>query len=170
MFRIAETFERTLAIDLAGRVLHLVDVENLVGSAAFSTCEAAWARSAYERVAPMGSVNQMVIATSHHAAPSTWFAWPANARRLLRSGPDGADLALLELVERESIAFRFQHVVIGSGDGIFALPAAGLHAAGCGVTIVTRRAALSRQLGLAARDVRFIDAAAPELAIELSVA
>ncbi len=170
MLRIEPTLEPTYPPDMAGRTLHLVDVENLVGSAAFSASEASWICSAYERVAPVGSVNQMVIATSHHAAATTWFAWPANARRLQRSGPDGADLALLELFERESIAVRFQHVVIGSGDGIFALPAARLHAAGCRVTIVSRREALSRELRLAVRDVRFIDRAAPELAIRLGAA
>lgn len=139
------------------RVLHLVDVENLVGSADFSIADAARVHAAYERVAPAGSINQLILATSHHAALPTWLGFPASARRLVRSGPDGADLALLELVHFESVASRFQHVVLGSGDGIFAFMAAGLQADGCGVTVVSRRDALSRELRFAVRDVRVID-------------
>jgi hypothetical protein len=140
-----------------GRVLHLLDVENLMGTVQFSAEEAAHAYATYERLAPSGSVNQLVLATSHYAAPAAWFGFPARARRLVRSGPDGADLALLDILEREAVAKRYQHVVIASGDGIFAFPAAALQAAGCEVTVVTRCDALSRRLRLAVRDVRFID-------------
>lgn len=144
-----------------GRVLHVVDVENLVGKASFSKPEASWAHDAYSHVCPDGDVNQIVLATSHHAAPATWLAWPATARRLLRSGPDGADLALLHVLRTESVVGRFDRVVIASGDGIFALEAARLQAAGVEVTVVTRTRALSRQLRLAVRDVRFIDSPMP---------
>jgi hypothetical protein len=140
-----------------GRVLHLVDVENLVGSADFSIEDAARVHAAYERVAPVGSINQLILATSHRAAPSAWFGFPTGARRLVQSGPDGADLALLEVVQTESVAARFQHVVLGSGDGIFAFMVAGLQAKGCGVTVVSRQESLSRELRLAVRDVRFIE-------------
>src|SRR5439155_3434593 len=80
------------------RVLHLLDVENLVGTARFSIPEAAAAHAAYERLAPLGSANQLVLATSHHAASAAWFGFPATARRLVRSGPHGADLALLDVL------------------------------------------------------------------------
>ena len=140
----------------AGRFLHLLDVENLVGGATFTKAEAAAVRRAFEGVAPTGGVNQVVLATSHHAAVPAWFAWPASARRLVRSGADGADLALLQVLARERVEHRYDRVVIGSGDGIFAFPAARLQAAGCEVTVVTRPEALSRQLRLAVRDVRLI--------------
>jgi hypothetical protein len=139
------------------RVLHLVDVENLVGSADFSIEDAVRVHAAYERVAPVGSINQLILATSHRAALPAWLGFPGSARRLVRSGPDCADLALLEIVEKESVAGRLQHVVLGSGDGIFAFMAAGLQAGGCGVTVVSRVGALSRQLRLAVRDIRLID-------------
>jgi hypothetical protein len=150
-----------------GRIFHLVDVENLVGAPDFTRAEAARIHLAYGLVAPLGRVDQLVIATSHRAAISAWFGWPSSARRLVRSGPDGADLALLEVLERESIAARFDSVVIGSGDGIFALEAARLQSAGVGVTVVTRRGGLSRRLRLAVRDVRYIDPAParPSLAV-----
>lgn len=142
---------------VGGRVLHLIDIENLAGGPGFSQQDAATIQLAYGQVAPRGRVDQVVLATSHHAAPAAWFGWPATARRLVRSGSDGADLALLDVLEHESITNRFEHVVIASGDGIFSFEAARLQAAGVDVTVVTRRGVLSRQLRLAVHDVRYID-------------
>jgi hypothetical protein len=109
-------------------------------------------------------VGHVVIATSHHSAAAAWFAWPAAARRLVRSGPDGADLALLEVLEHENVARRYDLIVIGSGDAIFALPAAKLQEAGATVVVVSRRSALSRRLRLAVRDIRYLDEPFPAAA------
>jgi hypothetical protein len=98
-----------------------------------------------------------VLATSHFAAPQAWMAWPSTTRRLVRSGADGADLALLDVIDSERLHLRFDGVVIGSGDGIFALAASRLQRLGCPVTVVSRRDGLSRRLRLAVRDVRLID-------------
>ena len=49
----------------------------------------------------------------------------------------------------ERTAGRFRSVTIASGDGMFAQAAAVLAGAGCHMTVVSRRAALSRQLALA---------------------
>jgi len=157
---------------IESRVLHVVDVENLVGSPNFTELEAARVHRAYAEVAPGGRIDQLVLATSHHAAVPAWFGWPATARRLVRSGADGADLALLDVLSKESVEARFEHVVIGSGDGIFAFEAARLQAAGLDVTVVTRRGALSRQLRFAVRDVRYIDEprARPRLVVLARVA
>jgi hypothetical protein len=141
---------------IPGRVLHLIDVENLLAGPNFGGSLALRGRAAYDAVAPIGVVNQVVVSTSHRAAPSAWFAWPQSARRLVRSGPDGADSALIDIVACERLERRFDRIVIGSGDGIFAFPAARLQAAGCPVTVVTRPECLSRALRLAVRDVRFI--------------
>jgi hypothetical protein len=140
-----------------GRILHLIDLENLVGSVDFCQEEAACVHRGYVQVAPSGAVDQVVLATSHHAAAAAWFGWPATARRLVRSGQNGADLALLQVLVGESVATRFNQVVIVSGDGIFAYEAARLQAAGVGVTVVTGRGALSRQLGFAVGDVRYLE-------------
>jgi hypothetical protein len=64
----------------------------------------------------------------------------ARRRYLVRSGPDGADLELLDLIGRERVAERFSCVPIASGDGPFAPPAAALARTGCQVTVVSRRA------------------------------
>ncbi len=59
-------------------------------------------------------------------------------------------------MKTERIDERFDRVVLGSGDGIFAEVCALLQAAGCVVTVVSRREALSRRLRFAVRDVRFL--------------
>lgn len=166
----AHTADHSEAVgNKAGRVLHLIDLENLVGSADFSGEEAARVHRGYVQVAPSGAVDQMVLATSHHAAARAWFGWPATVRRLVRSGQNGADLALLHVLACESVATRFDRVVIGSGDGIFAYEAARLQAAGVAVTVVSICGALSRQLEFAVRDVRYLEPikVAPVIALRL---
>src|SRR6266496_2561361 len=142
MFEVQTPLQSKAVGDRAGRILHLIDLENLVGSADFSREEAARVHRGYVQVAPFGAVGQVILATSHHAAAAAWFGWPATARRLVRSGQNGADLALLHVLACESVATRFDRAVIGSGDGIFAHEAARLQAAGVAVTVVTLQAAL----------------------------
>jgi hypothetical protein len=145
---------------IAPRIMHLVGVENLCGSAKFSTAQALGIRRAYAAVAPVGAREMTVLVTSHFAAPQAWMAWPSAGRRLVRSGADGADgadLALLDVIDPESLHLRFDHVVIGSDDGIFALAASQLQLLGYPGTVVSRRAGLSQQLRLAVRNVLFID-------------
>ena len=80
-----------------------------------------------------------------------------NAHYRVRSGPDGADLALLDVLRYENVAQRFTHVVIGSGDHLFAEEAAHLAAQGVWVTVISRHRSLSLRLALAAREVIFLD-------------
>jgi len=81
----------------------------------------------------------------------------AYVRYRIRSGPDGADLELLDVIDHENVAERFTHVVIGSGDGIFADAATSLAAASRWVTVVSRCESLSARLRLAACDVIYLN-------------
>jgi hypothetical protein len=86
---------------------------------------------------------------------TSWPGWP-HAHYRDRSGPDGADLALLDVVRHENVARRFTHVAIGSGDHLFA--EAAVHRADEGVwVVVSRRRSLSPRLAEAAREVVFLD-------------
>lgn len=162
--RLETRWLRVDANEPCGRALHLIDVENLLGGPTFSIEQAARARLAYEAVAPAGIVNHVVISTSHWAAGPAWFAWPRSARRLVRSGPDGADLALLDLLARERVERRYDWIVIGSGDGTFDFEAARIQAERCRVSVVARPESLSRKLRLAVRDIRYIEKPPLELA------
>lgn len=146
---------RALGLRTVGRTVHLVDIENLMGGAAFTTEAVARLAVEYRPVADLRPSDLMVLASSHYAASAAWFGWP-EARRLLRSGPDGADLALVDVILGEDLYRRFDRVVVASGDGIFANPCAWLQEMGCTVTVVCRPSALSRRLAFAVRDVRFL--------------
>lgn len=140
----------------AVRTLHLIDLENLVGSGHLSCEQVRDAHALYRNLVGVSPGDLVVLATSHHNAKAGWFGWAGNPRRLVRSGRDGADLALLEVIEREAPADRFERVVICSGDGIFADAAAGLAGAGVTVTVASRDGHLARRLSLAASEVRLL--------------
>jgi NYN domain len=134
------------------RRLHLVDVENLLGRARPTAEEARVCRDEYaERVAVQPD-DLLVVACNHGAAFAVGLGW-SGARLLLRSGQDGADLALLGVIARESVEDRFAAVVVASGDGRFADAVALLGRRGLDVTVVSKTRGLSRRLELAAKHV-----------------
>ena len=139
----------------SGRSLFLGDIENLgwdpqlktltperVQTTCFGVRKALWPFQPQE-----------VVASSHHFAEMVWFHWYRPARRLVGSGPDGADLKLLEVLTNENISERYQTVVIGSGDGIFAEPVAELASQGVHIIALHGTGGMSRKLKLAAHDV-----------------
>jgi hypothetical protein len=142
------------------RRLHLVDIENLAADPMPSLGQVRHVQGLYARRLGLSAPDQVVIASSHLALLNAALGWP-HARYRIRSGPDGADLELLDVVTHENVATRFTHVAIGSGDGVFALAAASLATAGVRVTVVSRRGSLSARLALAAHEVIFIDGTEP---------
>lgn len=139
-----------------GRRLHLVDIENLAGDTTPSLSQVRAVYDRYSGCLPFGAMDQVVIGSSHLTLLNAALGWP-DARYRIRSGPDGADLELLDVLLCENVAVRFTHIVIGSGDGIFATAASILADTGIRVTVVSRRRCLSPRLQLAAHDVHFID-------------
>jgi hypothetical protein len=142
------------------RRLHLVDIENLIGCARPTTAEAVACRSAYHDCAGVRPGDLVVVACNHGAAGTVGLSW-RGARLLLRSGADGADLALLDVITNEAVEERFEAIVVASGDGRFAEAVARLGGRGLDVTVISDRRALSRQLRLAARRVVLFDAMLP---------
>ena len=141
------------------RRLHLVDIENLAGDPRPSLSQVRQALGLYAGCLAFGAMDQVEVASSHLTLLNAALGWP-HAHYRVRSGPDGADLALLDVLRHENVAQRFTHVAIGSGDHMFAEEAARLAAQGVWVSVVSRRRGLSRQLELAAREVIFLDIAA----------
>lgn len=142
----------TLIPEKSGRHLVLIDVENLAGTASPTGEEVEMVKAALMVVMPNFGAAQRIVACSHRAAPTVAFAFPG-ARHLWRSGPNGADLALLDVLENEHVDQRFGRVTLCSGDGIFALSAARLAAAHVDVTVVALQGHLAARLELAARRV-----------------
>lgn len=138
------------------RTLHVVDIENLAGTAIPTILQVSEVQGLYIARLGFGAEDQVVMATSHLALLNAARGWP-HARYRVRSGPDGADLELLDVLLHEDIAARFTHVVIGSGDGAFVPPAARLRDRGVRITVVSRADSLSCQLRKAANKVVYLD-------------
>jgi hypothetical protein len=141
------------------RRLHLVDIENLAGDPLPGLGQVRQVLGLYTGCLAIGAMDQVEVASSHLTMVNAALGWP-HAHYRVRSGPDGADLALLDVLRHENVARRFTHVAIASGDHLFAEEAAHLATLGVWVTVVSRRRSLSRQLELAAREVIFLDTAA----------
>ena len=120
------------------------------------------ATAALRQVVPGFDDAQHIVACSHHAAPTVAFAFPS-ARHLWRSGPNGADLALLDVLENERVDERFERVTICSGDGIFAASAAWLAGADVDVTVVSLPGHLAARLATRG-PTRHSSAAVPPIA------
>lgn len=138
------------------RALHVVDIENLAGAAVPSLSLVSEVQVRYLACLGFGADDQVVLAANHLALLNAGLGWP-HARYRVRSGKDGADRELIDVLEHENVAARFSHVVIGSGDGMFGNAAASLAARGTYVTVVSRRASLAKGLAKVASDVVYLD-------------
>lgn len=139
------------------RRLHLVDVENLVSTTRVWPRLVRQCRCRYLDVAKPGESDLVVVACSHHVAKVVGFEWPG-ARLVVRSGQDGADLALLEAWKDLSVdKSSFAEVIIASGDSIFVPLALELARTGVRVTVISRTENLALSLRLAAGTVVTFD-------------
>jgi hypothetical protein len=141
-----------------GRTLILVDIENLTATPSPTSQQVETVVASLRLVVSEFDRHQKIVACSHHAAPVVAFTFPSAGLRW-RSGPDGADLALLDVIEYERVDARFEQVIICSGDGIFSGAAGWLASRGVAVTVISLPGHLAARLELAAREVRYL----PEL-------
>ncbi len=141
---------------LQGRRLVAVDIENVVGGAVVTQEMAGWARSVIESALDVQEGEQIVIGTSHTGLFNAKAAWPC-ARVKARSGEDGADLELLDVLTSEGIEQRFDEVVLVSGDHIFVEAVAALGGCGVIVTVASWTQSLSSRLRLAAAHTVYLD-------------
>ena len=139
------------------RRLMLVDIENIAGGGLRTPAAAAWSRRAVEAALAVVPGEQVIVGVSSidglfHAKNS----WP-QARVVLGLGRDGADHALLDVLDHEDVGARFSSVVIVSGDGIFADAAAELSRQGVTVTAVGWEMCMAARLRLAAGRTVLLD-------------
>jgi hypothetical protein len=130
----------------------LVDIEN---AACTASPQADWVtciQRTLEELLGLTGEELVAIGCSHHAAATVAFGW-VGGRRLWRSGADGADLALLDVIEHEPVIRSCDRVTIVSGDGIFADALAGLGELGVETTVVAVRGHLATRSRLAAHNV-----------------
>lgn len=136
----------------APRRLIAVDVENVIGGAARTIDEATWAMRVVDSMFHLAPTDHVVLGACHYDALAVGLAWqPVHARLLPpRSGQDGADLALLEVLDGEQVDQRYDQLVLISGDGIFADSVSRLTGTGMEVVAAAHRGGFSRRLQAAA--------------------
>lgn len=137
-----------------GRRLVLVDIENIAGRACRTAESVLSAKAAVENTAHIHGGDHVVIATSHIGLLHVGSNW-VGVRYVVRSGANGADLALLDVLT-ENIPARYEQVVLASGDGIFAPAVAELASAGVETTVLGRRGSVARSLQMAASHVLYV--------------
>jgi hypothetical protein len=126
----------------------LVDIENLAGGPAASEEDFRQVWEVVRRHAVrFDDSTRTIVGASAFSAQRAFFALgDTPAQRLVRNGPDGAELAILDAVSPEELALRFRRVVIASGDGRFAPLARSLRDLGVEVALVVGRGAPSWHL------------------------
>jgi hypothetical protein len=159
-----------MTITTLNRQLHLVDIENLLGDPRPKEAAVLECLKLYGDLVDISGPNQVVVACNHGAAPIVGCCLGEGPRLLVRSGLDGADMALMGVLNDERIEGRFSGLVLASGDGIFTTRVAELTSAGMPVTVVARKESLSARLRLAATGVVFFEAPQPPTApMEMAV-
>ena len=147
---------------LRNRRMVIVDIENVVGGAVMNVEQARDVRAICAAAGVGEAADHVVIGVSHISLLAAAIGWPTT-RLVAKSGPDGADLALLGVLTEEQVEHRFDEVVIVSGDGIFTEAAVALAAAGLRVTVVALRDACSNRLRMAAHKTVYINTLASEI-------
>jgi len=146
---------------VAGRTLHAVDAENLLGTATPEPRAVRAGYFAYVAAVNEGPDDMWVVASSHMCAKHLWFEWPGSTRAFrVKSGLDGADLAIIDYLGVPQNVNNVDTIVIGSGDGIFTPVVRDLKRMGKQVIVVSRESALSGALAKEASEVRLMPEAA----------
>lgn len=139
----------------AASELHLIDVENLLGTPWFTRHAVADLRRVYDTVSAASNPAHYLVGTSaSQNLVEAGLGW-GQGQLVFSKGKDGAERAMLAEVTLAA-ASRYDRVVIGSGDGIFADLAASLQSVGIAVRVVSRQRSLSKALSLAVQDARFL--------------
>src|SRR5262245_16169905 len=101
------------------RRIHLVDLENVAGNGHMTEADARRVRGVYLATGLVAPGDHVVVGVSHHNLLAAGYGW-ADARVVVRSGRDGADLALQEVMATENLHQRFGSGILVTGDGGFA--------------------------------------------------
>lgn len=148
-----------------GRSIHLIDIENQLGT---PYCEAsriqAWFQD-YARMTEYAPGDLIVMGSSSTQTLFQIHASGITCRKVLQRGRDGADIALLQVMEGEDLSQRFERIYCASGDHAFTDVVSWL-GGDAQMIVVSRPSGLSKRLRMAACDVIFM----PELQLTQEVA
>lgn len=143
-------------LERAKRTLCVVDVENCASTSDLSLERALRVHEAIRIAVPDAIMH--VVGCSHRNAAATRFAFD-RSRLVVRSGINGADLALIDVLNTEDVEKRFCRVVVASGDHIFVPSIKRLQQAGVEVEALAIKGQISRELARTCATVRYLSVA-----------
>lgn len=147
---------------MAGRALHLIDLENLLADPDADCAAVDAALDAYVTAAALGGEDLVAVAVNHRLYRRSCFSLDRGWEVKLASGPDACDHVLLAEAPIDWVADRFDRLVVGSGDGIFVDLVHGVRRRATPVWVVAQECCLSRRLASAASHVVRIDLTDPD--------
>lgn len=135
------------------RTHHFLDIENLCGTNNLDTELVTTTFLDYLNVTCAAESDLFTVTSSHHNYKTVAFALKAIRSLHLpqpRSGPDGADLVLVDEIDATRMRKDIDRICIGSGDHIFAFPLTRLSNLGFHTTVVSRWECCSKHVTRAA--------------------
>lgn len=136
------------------RTLHLVDIENLVGDPRAATVDVLATLDGYFETAGYRDGDHVVVAANPGLMARLAFVLPVPCSARAACGRSGADLMLLSQASPDFVASRYDRLVIGSGDAVFAPRAKAVRDRGLPVVIISRAESMSRRLLRPGLDIR----------------
>lgn len=131
----------------SSRKLHIIDIENIIGKADFTEADARRFKEIYwGHAVAVERFDDVILASSRLAATNSWWAFPQGIQRLIKDGPDGAELAVLEALDVSQAAQRYDEVVLASGDHLFADLVQDFQRRGVTVQLIIGRGTPARRL------------------------
>ncbi len=128
------------------RGLHLVDLENLLADPWARGPAVGRALDEYLERASWRPGDLVFVAGNPWLMVELGWSHGADCHRFAARGPQGADTKLLEASPLHWVSRRFDRLVVGSGDGVFADRLAAARGSGLAVHLVSRRDAFSGRL------------------------
>jgi hypothetical protein len=135
------------------RSMHLIDIENQIGSPRCTPEEILRWFSLYTATVPIKHGDLAIIGVTNIHNRFAVENSGITARVVHQFGPDGADLALQEVMRDEALDRRFGTIYCVSGDGGFTEQVGRMGGGAAEVIVVARPLALARRLRLAAARV-----------------
>ena len=136
------------------RQIHLVDIDNLTGGPSKDQQLHSEIREWYDIHSDRREEDLCFVGMSHYSAIAASKAWEG-AKLVWASGQDGADLALINLLEETNFS-SVSRLCLGSGDWIFKFALSPFISRGVKVGICCRENSLSNQLNELTEDVTFV--------------
>ena len=143
------------------RQVHLVDVDNLTCGPTQDLVVHQQVRRWYDTASQRQVGDLCFVAMSHYSAFPTSQVW-AGAKLYWRSGPDGADHALIDAIDEIELS-GLKRVCLGSGDTIFRYALCAVRERGVPVAVVSLRRSLSARIRSIADDLLVLPTPGSEL-------